>query len=69
VIADTGLEKIKKILALTAKERPNNIVFGTDYAMCSIRRHIELVESLEISKQEKNRILSENAIKLFHLRL
>jgi predicted TIM-barrel fold metal-dependent hydrolase len=67
VIAATGLQKIRRILALTAKERPNNVVFGTDYAMCSIKKHIELVESLEISRQEKNRILGENAIKLFHL--
>lgn len=67
VIAATGLQKIRRILALTAKERPNNVVFGTDYAMCNIKKHIELVESLEISRQEKNRILSENAIKLFHL--
>jgi predicted TIM-barrel fold metal-dependent hydrolase len=69
VIAATGLQKIKRILALTAKERPNNVVFGTDYAMCSIKRHIELVKSLDICGQEKNRILSENAINLFHLSL
>jgi predicted TIM-barrel fold metal-dependent hydrolase len=69
VIAETGLDKIKKILALTANERPSNVVFGTDYAMCSIRAHIELVESLEISRQKKDRIFSENAIKLFHLKL
>lgn len=69
VIADTGLAKIKKVLILTASERPNNIVFGTDYAMCSIRKHIELVESLEIARQIKDKIFSENAIKLFHLKL
>lgn len=68
-IAATGLQKIKKTLVLTTKERPNNVVFGTDYAMCSIKRHTELVESLEISRQEKNRIFNENAIKLFHLSL
>jgi predicted TIM-barrel fold metal-dependent hydrolase len=69
VIAATGLQKIKRILALTTKERPSNVVFGSDYAMCNIKRHIELVESLEISIQDKNRILSENAIKVFHLSL
>jgi len=69
VIAETGLAEIKKVLTLTAKERPNNVVFGTDYAMCSIRRHIELVESLEIDRLTKDKIFSENAIRLFHLRL
>jgi len=69
VIADTGLAKIKRILSLTARERPNNIIFGTDYAMCSIRKHIELVKSLEVKRQTKNKIFSENAIKLFRLKL
>lgn len=68
VIADTGLIKIRKILALTAKERPNNVVFGTDYSMCSIRKHVELIESLKIDRQIKDMIFSENAIELFHLR-
>jgi len=68
VIADTGLKRIKRILTLTTNKRPDNVVFGTDYAMCSIRKHIELVESLEISRQTKDKIFSENAIKLFHLR-
>jgi predicted TIM-barrel fold metal-dependent hydrolase len=69
VIADTGLAKIKKVLILTASERPNNILFGTDYAMCSIRRHIELLNSLEIERWIKDRIFSENAIRLFHLKV
>lgn len=69
VIAETGLAKIKKFLTLTASEHPNNVVFGTDYAMCSIRKHVELVESLEIDRLTKDRIFSENAIKLFHLKL
>ena len=69
VIANTGFVRIKRVLTLTAEERPNNVVFGTDYAMCSIKRHIELVESLEIKREIKNKIFSENAIKLFHLKL
>lgn len=69
VIADTGLAKIKKVLFLTTSERPNNIVFGTDYPMCSIRKHIELIESLEIERQIKEKIFSESAIRLFHLEL
>ncbi len=31
VIAATGLDRIKRVLALTANERPRNVVFGTDY--------------------------------------
>jgi len=69
VIADTGLQKIKKILAVTTQERPNNVVFGTDYAMCSIRKHIDLIESLPISEELKDRIFSRNSIELFNLKL
>ena len=69
VIANTGLAKIKKVLLLTTSERPNNIIFGTDYPMCSIRKHVELIESLEMERQTKDKIFSENAIKLFHLKL
>ncbi|MEM2112117.1 MAG: amidohydrolase family protein [Candidatus Bathyarchaeia archaeon] len=69
VIADTGLDKIKRVLKLTADWRPSNLVFGTDYAMCSISKHIKLVNSLEIERPIKDRIFSENAIRLFHLKV
>jgi predicted TIM-barrel fold metal-dependent hydrolase len=69
VIQETGLNKIKKVLTLTAKKRPNNIVFGTDYAMCSIKKHIALIESLAIPRETKERIFSTNSIRLFKLRL
>jgi predicted TIM-barrel fold metal-dependent hydrolase len=69
VVAETGLVNIKKFLTLTVRERPNQVIFGTDYAMCSIKKHIELVESLEIGRSAKERIFSKNAIKLFHLNL
>jgi hypothetical protein len=69
VIAATGLQKIRDTLALTAKERPSSVVFGTDYAMCSIKKHIALIESLELSKEIKEMIFSKNSIQLFKLRL
>jgi predicted TIM-barrel fold metal-dependent hydrolase len=69
VIEETGLDKIKRILTLTAKERPDNVVFGTDYAMCDIRKHIALIESLAIQRELKERIFSRNSIKLFRLNL
>jgi len=69
VIAATGLQKIREILALTAKERPSSLVFGTDYAQCSIKKHVALIESLALSKEFKEMIFSKNAIQLFKLRL
>jgi hypothetical protein len=69
VIEETGLDKIKKVLTLTEKERPNNVVFGTDYAMCNIKKHIDLIESLPIEKELKNKTFYKNSIRLFNLKL
>jgi len=69
VVEETGLDKIEKVLTSTAKERPNNVVFGTDYAMCDIKEHISLIESLEIGNELKARIFFKNSIKTFDLKL
>jgi hypothetical protein len=69
VLEETGLEKIRRVLTMTVKERPDNVVFGTDYAMCSIAKHAELIESLPVGRELKDKVFSENAIKLFNLEL
>jgi predicted TIM-barrel fold metal-dependent hydrolase len=69
VVEVTGLDKIKKVLTLTVERRPANVVFGTDYAMCNIRKHVGLVESLPIQREFKEMIFSKNSIRLFKLRL
>jgi predicted TIM-barrel fold metal-dependent hydrolase len=52
---------------MTAKERPGGVVFGTDYAQCSVEKHIALVKSLELSDEAKERIFFKNALQLFKL--
>jgi len=69
VIEETGFDNVKRILTLTAKERPYNVVFGTDYAMCNIKKHIALIESLAVPRELKEMIFSGNSIKLFRLKL
>jgi predicted TIM-barrel fold metal-dependent hydrolase len=69
VTRETGVEKIKEVLTLTADERPNNLLFGTDYPICRIAKHIDLVNSLGISRTQKERIFCRNAVELFKLRL
>jgi predicted TIM-barrel fold metal-dependent hydrolase len=69
VIKETGLEKIKMVLVETVNEHPDHVVFGTDYPMCSLTEHIELVNSLEISEENKNKIFYRNALKLFKLKI
>jgi uncharacterized protein len=69
IIEITGIERIKKVLTSTIVEHPDNVVFGTDYAMCDIRKHINLIDSLDIEEQLKSKIFSQIAIRLYNLPL
>jgi len=69
VIRQTGFQRIHRVLTETFRERPDSVLFGTDYAACDIGKHIELVKSLKISNADKERIFWENALRLFRLRL
>jgi len=69
VVQETGLDRITRVLTSTVKERQDNVVFGTDYAMCSIAKHVNLIESLPIERELKNKVFYENAIKLFNLKV
>jgi hypothetical protein len=69
VVEETGLERIRGVLTLTVRERPDNVVFGTDYPMCSISKHVNLIESLPIERMLKDKVFFENSVKLFNLEL
>lgn len=67
VETETGKERIKFILEKTIAINPNKLLFGSDYSMCDISRHISLVESLRVDEETKERIFYKNAIELFNL--
>jgi len=67
VIKETGLDKIKNILEKTVRNNPESVLFGTDYAMCEFKDHIDLINSLKISKKEKEKVFWKNAKKLFKI--
>jgi predicted TIM-barrel fold metal-dependent hydrolase len=69
VIEETGLQNIREVLTLTAKERLDNVLFGTDYAICSIKKHIDLINSLDIGSEKKEKIFHKNAEALFKLKM
>ena len=69
VVKERGLKTIKDILTRTLKEKPNNVLFGTDYACCSIKKHIELINSLNISDEIKDKIFYKNSNRIFRLNL
>lgn len=69
VIKESRLGKIKSILEKTIKDNPESVLFGTDYGICTFRSHINLINSLKISKEEKEMVFYRNAIKLFKLKI
>jgi predicted TIM-barrel fold metal-dependent hydrolase len=47
----------------------DKVIFGTDWTMCKIEEHIELVKSLGLDKDIENRVLWENSKKTYKLPL
>jgi uncharacterized protein len=69
VIEATGKDKIEAVLLKTLAEKPRSVLFGSDYAMCSIPDHLRLVQSLPVSEDVKEGILWRNANEVFGLHL
>jgi predicted TIM-barrel fold metal-dependent hydrolase len=67
VLQVCGRAYIQQILAETANNRPDALLFGTDWPVCDVPAHIDLVNSLLLSRELKDRIFSGNARELFHL--
>ena len=62
-----GLKKIKEILIKTILRKSDSVLFGTDWPIGNIKKHIDLINSLPISQLAKESIFSKNAIKLFRI--
>ena len=64
-----ALQKTAYSLSAMAKHHPERILFGSDYGMCSIKAHLDLVHSLPIPEAQKRMILAGNALKLYNISL
>lgn len=62
-----GIKKIRQILVKTVERRPNSVLFGTDWPIGNIKKHINLINSLAISDKDKKNIFYQNSTLLFHL--
>jgi hypothetical protein len=60
-----GVQKVKDILEKTIYNRNDSILFGTDYGMCKTKNHIDLINSLEITDDLKDRIFSKNFLNVY----
>jgi uncharacterized protein len=67
--ASGGIEKVREILRKTIMERPGKVMFGSDWPMCKIEEHIELVKSLKSASDVEGKIFRDNAIKIYKLSL
>ncbi len=62
-----GIKKMREILIKTIKRNLDNVLFGTDWPMCDVKKHIDLINSLNLTKEEKNKVFYRNAMKVFKL--
>ena len=68
VIEACGQGQIRRVLRQAASCRPDKLLFGTDWPLCDVKLHIDLVMSLPIPALDKQSILGGNALRLFRLR-
>ncbi|KKP79763.1 MAG: hypothetical protein A2271_00460 [Candidatus Moranbacteria bacterium RIFOXYA12_FULL_35_19] len=62
-----GIEKVKEILRKTIADRPDKVIFGTDWPMCKIEEHIELVKSLGLDSEVGEKVFSGNSLEIYKL--
>lgn len=67
VVEATGEEAIRRVLLDTLAEDPRKIIFGTDYAECNRRQHIDLINALPIAPDVREAIFWQNAVSVFNL--
>ena len=67
VVLKTGANNIKFCLEELINKYNKKVLFGSDYGMCSIGDHIRLLNSLDISEDNRERVFSKNAVSLFGL--
>lgn len=64
-----GMEKIREVLKKTISDRPDKVIFGTDWPMCKIEEHIELVRSLGLNKTVEEKVFYKNSTTVYNLLL
>lgn len=67
VIFKTGKDKIKSSLEKLIKEYKKKVIYGSDYGMCSIKNHILLINSLDISPSQKEDVFYKNTSSIFRI--
>jgi predicted TIM-barrel fold metal-dependent hydrolase len=67
VAAACGRDAIQVVLQRAVQEIPQQVLFGTDWPICDVEAHLELVRGLSVDDATKAMVLSSNAVRLFRL--
>jgi uncharacterized protein len=67
--ATGGWKKVVKILKKIALTKPDNVLFGTDYPMCPVDKHIQLIKDLKLKPKIEKNIFFHNAVNLYMLKI
>ncbi|MBU2564202.1 amidohydrolase family protein [Patescibacteria group bacterium] len=64
-----GWNKVIDILKKTVLLKPDNVLFGTDWPMCSVDKHIQLIKDLRLDSKNEEKIFFLNAVNLYKLEI
>lgn len=67
ITASGGIDVVKEVLSKTIIDREDQVIFGTDWPMCKLEDHINLIRSLNLTEKLEAKIFAENANKIYRL--
>lgn len=60
-----GIGRVRDILQKTLLRKPDGVMLGSDWPGCSQEEHLELIASLDVASDIKERVLFTNAFRMF----
>jgi predicted TIM-barrel fold metal-dependent hydrolase len=65
--ASGGIGLVRDTLARTIDDRPTQVMFGSDWPMCRIQDHLDLLKALSLDPAIQQMVLGRNAANLYRL--
>jgi predicted TIM-barrel fold metal-dependent hydrolase len=69
VEASGGWDKVLQILKKTVLKKPSNVLFGTDWPMCPMEKHLQMIKDLQLDSRTEEKIFYYNAVRVYKLRI
>jgi hypothetical protein len=67
VQASGGIGVVRDVLSRTISDRPSQVMLGSDWPMCQMQDHLNLLDSLELDQTTLKKVLGENAAAVYKL--